>query len=409
MDFATFTQKFQMMKKVAIIAVTIFIGCSQDKKSTSLNRNQTNLPTKEIVMEGLNHPWSIAFLSNQEALVTEKDGNLLRINLQTKEKHVIKGFPSDLTDSIRTIHSGDNSGIFEVLVAKDFKSNPWVYVSYAAKWMGKGTTTKVVRAKLQNDSLYSHETLLLADPYTKEYYHYGGGMTFGTDGKLYITIGERLFWERDEPEIPIAQDLTDKRGKIYRINPDGTIPISNPDFGPTGLPGLYALGIRAAQGITVQPGTGKIWFSEHGTIQGDEINILRAKANYGWPNVTSGKLRSTDYTPPKLGDVTFTPPIWYWHHTVAPTGLTFYTGSEFPGWTNNLIVPGLSRGSLWRFRIEDETIKSVEELFIDHRVRIRKARQSPDGKLYILTDEDNGKIIRIKPMNISENKTRTHE
>jgi len=407
MDFPTFTQMFQSMKKVAIIALAILLGCSQNTKSTTLVGNLSHLPTKEIIMEGLNHPWSIAFLSNQEALVSEKDGNLLRVNLQTKEKHVIKGFPSDLTDSIRAIHSGDNSGIFEVLIDKDFKSTPWVYLSYAAKKSGEGTTTKVIRAKLQNDSLYGHETLLVADPYTKEYYHYGGGMTFGTDGKLYITIGERLFWERDEPEIPIAQDLTDKRGKIYRINPDGSIPKDNPDFGPMGLPGLYALGIRAAQGITVQPGTGKIWFSEHGTIQGDEINILKAKANYGWPNVTSGKLRSTDYTAPKLKGVTFTPPIWYWHHTVAPTGLTFYTGNEFPRWTNNLIVPGLSRGSLWRFRIEDETIKSAEELFLNNRVRIRKAGQSPDGKLYLLTDDDNGKIIKIKPINISENETKS--
>ena len=157
------------------------------------------------------------------------------------------------------------------------------------------------------------------------------------------------------------------------------------------------MGIRAAQGITVEPKTGNIWFSEHGTIQGDEINLLKAGANYGWPNVTSGKLRSNDYTPPKLEGVIFTPPVWFWPHTVAPTGLTFYTGDDFPNWKDNLIVPGLSRGSLWRFRIENDAIKSAEELFIDDRVRIRKAKQSPNGKLYILTDEDNGKLIQILP------------
>lgn len=384
------------MNKLMIPLVMLLIGCSQNQKSSTSKEIRPTLPTKHIVMDSLNHPWSMAFLSNEEALVSEKDGNLLRINLNSKEKRIIKGFPTDLTDSIRTIHFGDNSGIFEVLIDPDFISNNWVYVSYAAKRKGLGTTTKIVRAQLNKDSLINHQILLEANPFTREYYHYGGGMTFGPDGKLYITIGERLFWEKDEPEIPIAQDVSDKRGKIYRINPDGSIPDDNPDFGPNAVPGLYAMGIRAAQGITVEPKTGNIWFSEHGTIQGDEINILKAKANYGWPNVTSGKLRSLDYTPPKLEDVSFTSPVWFWHHTVAPTGLTFYTGDEFPEWKNNLIVPGLSRGSLWRFRIENEIIKSAEELFIDERVRIRKVKQSPDRKLYLLTDEDNGKLIQIK-------------
>nr|WP_299171352.1 PQQ-dependent sugar dehydrogenase [uncultured Allomuricauda sp.] len=384
------------MEKLVYCLFVLLIGCQSHKKDSN-TKPTSFVPSKQIVLDGLNHPWSISFLSEKEALISEKDGNLLRVDLHSKEKHIVKGFPSDLTDSIRAIHFGDNSGIFEVLIDLNFKTQPWVYFSYAAKNNVFGTTTKVVRAKLENDSLYAHETLIEAAPYTREYYHYGGGMVFGPDEKLYVTIGERLFWERDEPEIPIAQDIRDKRGKIYRINPDGSIPTDNPDFGKDAVPGLYAMGIRAAQGITVQPETGKIWFSEHGTIQGDEINILEAGANYGWPNVTSGKLRSADYTPPKLGDVTFTPPVWFWHHTVAPTGLVFYTGNEFPHWKNNLIVPGLSRGSLWRFRVENDTIKSAEELFLDDRVRIRKARQSPDGKLYILTDEDNGKLIQITP------------
>ncbi|MCL6266804.1 PQQ-dependent sugar dehydrogenase [Flagellimonas myxillae] len=384
-----------MMKFFPVLLILV-IACAEAPEH-KVEQHAALIPSKKIVLDGLNHPWSIAFMSTAEALISEKDGNLLLVNLNSKEKTIIKGFPEDLTDSIRAIHFGDNSGIFEVLTSPNFKSDSLVYFSYAAKKKGAGTTTKVARAKLNNDSLTKHETLLIAEPYTKEYYHYGGGMTFGKDGKLYITIGERLFWERDEPPLPIAQDVADKRGKIYRINPDGSIPEDNPNFGVGSIPGIYALGIRAAQGITVQPGSGKIWFSEHGTIQGDEINILEAGANYGWPNVTSGKLRSSDYTPPQLDDVSFIPPVWFWPHTVAPTGLTFYTGNDFPHWKNNLFVPGLSRGSLWRFRIDDTTIKSAEELFIDDRVRIRKARQSPDGKLYILTDEDNGKLIQIIP------------
>ncbi len=355
------------------------------------------LPSKQIVFEGLNRPWSIAFLNEDEVLVTEKNGDLVKVHIQTKARNVIKGFPKDLTDSIGAIHIGDNSGIFEVLLHPEFEKNRLVYLSYAAKKKGEGKTTKFVQAKLENDSLSHLKPILIAAPYSNINYHYGGGMAIGGDKKLYLTVGERLFWEHDEPPLPIAQDVTDKRGKIHRFNLDGSIPEDNPELGPDAVPSIYALGIRNTQGIALQPETNTLWFSEHGTIEGDELNILAAGANYGWPNQTTGRLRSQDYTPPKLEGVTFTPPTWFWHHTVAPTGLCFYTGDEFPSWKNNLFVPGLSRGSLWRFHIEGDTIKSAEELFLDDRVRSRKVAQSPEGKLYLLTDEEEGKIIRILP------------
>ena len=220
-------------------------------------------------------------------------------------------------------------------------------------------------------------------------------MTFGGDGKLYFTIGERLFNEKSEPSFPIAQNVQDKRGKIYRINPDGTIPKDNPNFGAAAIPGLYAVGIRAAQGITYNATTKKIWFSEHGTHQGDEINILTSGANYGWPLKTTGKYRYSEYQPPVVND-TLTDPVWSWLQTVAPTGLVFYTGDEFPSWKNNLLVGGLSRGSLWRMVLDGDVVKSAEELFVDDRKRLRKVVQSPGGKLYLLTDEMNGMLIRIK-------------
>ncbi len=383
------------MNKSIFLLLLIVTGCTKIEKPLEVSKKKTQ-PIKEILVDSLKHPWSMAFLSEDEVLVSEKDGNLVKVNLVSKEKRIIKGFPNDLTDSIRMITGGDNSGIFEVLLDPDFSNNKQIYLSYAAKRKGEGSATKVVRAVLKIDSLTNIKTLLEAGPFTREYFHYGGGMTFGVDGKLYITMGERLFKEIDEPEIPIAQDLKDKRGKIYRINPDGSIPDDNPNFGTAAVPGVYAIGIRAAQGITVNSKTGNIWFSEHGTRQGDEVNMLKPGANYGWPIITTGSYRSKEYYPPKLEGVVFTDPIWYWQHTVAPTGLIFYTGDEFPEWKNNLLVPGLSRGSLWRFRIENKTIKSIEELFIDDRIRSRKMAQSPEGKLYMLTDEPNGKILRIK-------------
>lgn len=388
------------MRLITLIGLILCFACNQNRTATKIN--STIVPEKQIVFEGLNRPWSIAFLSEEEALITEKNGGMVKVNLQTNTKTVIKGFPKDLADSIGAVHFGDNSGIFEVLKHPDFEENQQIYFSYASKRLGEGKTTKFVRAQLQNDSLAAIHPILIAEPYTDINYHYGGGMAIGADNKLYLTVGERLFWEHDEPQLPIAQDVTDPRGKIHRFNLDGSIPNDNPNLGPNAIPSIYALGIRNTQGIALQPNSDRIWFTEHGTIQGDEINILKLGANYGWPNVTTGNLRSKDYKPPKMEGVEFTHPTWFWHHTVAPTGLCFYTGDEFPNWKNNLFVPGLSRGSLWRFRIEGDTIKSAEELFLDSRVRSRKVAQSPEGKLYLLTDNENGQLIRIKPKSVSQ-------
>ncbi|MFP2997814.1 PQQ-dependent sugar dehydrogenase [Spongiivirga sp. MCCC 1A20706] len=383
------------MSRILLVLLIAFVGCNKTPKKEI---NFVPNPIKEVVCSGLKHPWSIAFINENDVLVAEKDGDLLRIDLQSKTKQVIKGFPKDLTDSIRVQMRGDNSGIFDVVLDPDFTSNRNIYFSYAAK-RDTATTTKVVSARLENDSLTNIKVLIEAKPYTREYFHYGGGLCFGKDGMLYATIGERLFREIDEPALPIAQDITDRRGKIYRIHKDGSIPKDNPDFGKNGVPGLYGIGIRAAQGITMHPKTGQIWFSEHGTKQGDEINILKSGGNYGWPIITTGGYRSDSYKPPKLEGVAFTNPVWWWPHTVAPTGLTFYTGDEFPAWKNSLFVSGLSRGSLWRFTVDGEIVKSAEELFLDSRIRSRKVAQSPEGKLYILTDEPDGKILRIKNQN----------
>ena len=191
-----------------------------DKVSTRTSHRVFDInairPEKETIIEGLKRPWSIAFITEDEALVSEKDGDLVRVNLLTKEKRKIGGFPSDMADSL--IGFGDNTGKFEVLLDPDFKTNKFIYLSYAAL-KGALKTTKIVRAVLDNNSLQQIKTLFVAEPYTTERYHYGGGMVFGKDGKLYFTIGERLFTEKDQPKIPIAQNIQDKRGKIYRINP----------------------------------------------------------------------------------------------------------------------------------------------------------------------------------------------
>ncbi len=394
-------------------AAVLFSACSQaDSPPAAKSFIVPSQPVKEVILNDLKSPWSIAFITDTDALISEKGGNLLRVNLADKSRKIIDGFPDDLAnETAGADYAGGNNGIFDVLIDPDYKNNQLIYVAYSAR-QGSAFTTKVVRGRLGGIKLSDIETLLVATPYTeKERYHYGGGMVFGTDGKLYITIGERLFTEEDQPKIPIAQNLSDKRGKIYRLNPDGSIPEDNPDFGEGAAAGIYAAGIRAAQGLALHPETGEIWFSEHGTHQGDEINKLTAGANYGWPIHTTGRYRYAEYDPPKMKERSFTDPVWHWRHTVAPTGLTFYKGDEFPQWDGDLLVPGLSIGSLWRVNFEGDEIVGLETLFVNERARTRKVKQSPNGALYILTDTQytiipgvgvtnnggpNGQLIRIR-------------
>ena len=397
-----------MTNKLFILCALLLAGCV----NPDVPHERTS-PVKETVLEGLKRPWGMAFLSEYEALVTEKDGHLLKVNLQTKEKTVIQGIPDDRVDSVvtktqdatslhypRGIAAGltttFNEGLLDILLDPDFASNRRLFLSYVATGEG-GSTTKVISGQLEDETLTNIHTVLVALPYSDGSFHYGGGMAWGADGKLYITVGDRLFSEALNPPLPLAQDVTDSRGMIFRFNPDGSIPEDNPTLSPGAVPGAYAYGTRNVQGLATHPATGRIWFTEHGTRQGDEINLLASGANYGWPIRTTGSYRAPDFEPPVLEDVTFTPPKWHWQHTVAPTGPVFYTGDEFPEWQNDLLVPGLSAGSLWRLRIKNETVVSAEELFIDQRVRARNIVESPEGRLYLLTDEPDGKIIRIKP------------
>ncbi len=388
----------------------IVAKCTSAEPIPVLPEKMAAKPVKEIVLEELKRPWSMAFINETDALIAEKDGDLLRVNLDTKEQKSIEGLPKDvgravLIDTTKFQHGvfpgsvhgqkrSFNAGWFQVLLDPNFKENRYIYLSYAAENKKRESALKVIRGKLVGNKLTKIEVLFEAKPYSHGLFHYGGGMIFGPNEKLYFTTGERNFQEYLNPEVPVAQDLQDKRGKIIRLNPDGSAPSDNPAFNST-VKGLYATGIRASQGLTIDPETGKIWFSEHGTIHGDELNILEAGANYGWPYQTTGKYRSEKYSPQIPEGMTFKDPIYHWNQTVAPTGLTFYNGREFPQWRGNILVPGLSKGSLWRMVIENDKVVASEELFVNDRVRLRKAVVSPRGQLYLLTDEEKGKLIKV--------------
>lgn len=390
-----------------LITIIVFLGFfSCESGSGHFN---APFPVKTITLDSLAHPWSMAFFNEQEGFISEKEGALLRVNLETRQRFPIKGFPGDLFEaqqinvadypprlyptSVDGMTISGNAGILDVVLHPNFENNQWIYVSYVSA-REQTFALKVIRAQVQEDSLINVQTILNPGPYVGGLWHFGGGLCIANQ-YLYITVGERLFFEDYHQGLPIAQDVKDARGAIYRLNLDGSIPADNPDLGSDAVPGIFAFGIRAAQGITKRQNSQGIWFSEHGTNQGDELNLLQAGANYGWPNITTGTWRSEGYEPGELPNPDYTRPKYYWLQTVAPTGLCFYTGTEFPSWYGNLIVPGLSRGSLWRMVLDGNKVISAEELFLDSRVRARKVVQSPGGQLYLLTDEDNGKLILI--------------
>lgn len=378
---------------LAVVLSALLYGCTHVAQITAERVEATRV----VVASGLAHPWDMAFLSAREALVTEKQGGIKRVDLLDGSQRTIRGLPADL-DNLRRDDPRDNSGVFGIVLHPQYADNGWIYIAYSALDPSSdvvATATKVIRARLSGDTLIDRETLLVGEPYSGDRFHYGGGLVFGRDGKLYITLGERFFNEADQPALPVAQDSADPRGAIHRINADGSPPADNPDWGEGAPPSLYAQGIRAAQGLALHPDSGEIWFSEHGSRQGDEINVLSAGANYGWPIVTSGSYRNRDYQPPQLPGVAFTPPLWSWDETVAPAGLAFYTGSEFAAWRGSLFVAGLSRGSLWRLQLQGRRVVSAEKLFDDEPVRLRQVKQGPDGRLYLLTDESDGRILRL--------------
>lgn len=345
------------------------------------------------VATGLKHPWSMAFLPGGDFLVSEKEGGLVRVT-RDGAKFPVAGMPNDLDNVRRT--RADNSGLFDIVLHPDFAKNRRVYFTYAAKDAAGNTTTRLSTARLDGDALVDTRSLHEAIPYTGDRFHYGGALLIDRDRYLYLAVGERHFHERDNPPLPSAQDPGDPRGKIYRFTLDGEPAAGNPDFGDDAAMGLYATGIRASQGMAQDPGTGRIWLSEHGPTGGDELNILRPRANYGWPVKTAGQYRNSDYRPGQtLRSAIFTAPAWTWtDRTVAPTGMTFYQGSQFPQWRGDLLVTGLSKGYLMRVDVDGDKVLGVDYLMTG--TRLRNVKQAADGALYLLTDEPEGKILRVE-------------
>ncbi len=338
------------------------------------------------MVEGLVHPWGMAFLPGGDILVTERDGRLRLIRDGKLDERPIAGLPD--------ISVGGQGGLLDVALHPDFAENRLIYLSFSAGTnAARNTEAARARLDLEGHRLTDVETIFVAEPKTSGSAHYGGRLLFAPDGTLFLTLGDRYSL------MQRAQRLDDHIGKVIRINDDGTVPADNPFVGQDGArPEIYSYGHRNVQGIALRPGTSTIWEQEHGPRGGDELNILKPGANYGWPAITYG----IDYSGAIISDKTHAPgmeqPVVYWDPSIAPSGMTFYSGDRFPGWKGDIFMGALAHRHLRRLKLDGDTVVEQEELLGELNERIRDVRQGPDGNLYVLTDDRSGMMLRIEPV-----------
>ena len=335
--------------------------------------------------EKLEHPWSLAFLPDGRMLVTERPGRLRLVGADGKlDPQPVSGLPP-----IAAVGQG---GLLDVALHPDYAKNGWLYLSYAGEGPG-GYGTEVLRAKLDGHALRDVQVLFRLQPKSTTGHHFGSRLVFDRQGYLYITLGDRGDMER-------AQRLDDHAGSVIRLHDDGRVPADNPFVGKPGAkPEKFTLGNRNVQGAALHPQTGEVWAHEHGPQGGDEINIIRAGVNYGWPIITYGR---NYVTGTKIGEGTSKPgmaqPLLYWTPSIAPSGMAFYTGNRFPQWRDNLFVGALAGQMLVRLQLDGERIVKQERLLEGALGRIRDVRNGPDGLFYLLIDSSQGRIIRLEPL-----------
>jgi glucose/arabinose dehydrogenase len=332
----------------------------------------------ETVTAGLEYPWGLAFLPDGRMLVTERVGHL---RIVAKD-----GMKSDPLTRVPKVAVKGQGGLFDVALDPKFDKNRFVYIAYAEPGE-EGAGTAVARGKLSDTGLEDVQVIFRQEPKESDGNHFGGRLAFTKDGKLLISLGERYTFAP-------AQDLDTLLGKIVRINPDGSVPEDNPFIEQKDAqPEIYSYGHRNPQGLAINPDTGKAWESELGPMGGDELNILKPGGDYGWPVVSWGKnYDGTDIPDPHIHPE-FIDAIRHWNPVISPSGITFYTADAIPGWKGNLLISGLSSEAIVRLTVDGETIKAEER--IPMGTRIRDVVQGPDGAVYALTDEGDGKILRL--------------
>lgn len=342
----------------------------------------------ETITDRLSYPWAIDFLPDGRMVVTERRGDIRIVTPDGAISRPLGGVP-------RVLAKGQG-GLLDLTLHPDFARNRFVYFTFSEPGPG-GSSTAAARGRLSSDdtALERVEIIFSQRPKLPGTNHYGSRLVFDGDGHIFIGLGER-FADRTRAQ---AQELSSHLGKIVRLNEDGKVPTDNPYFGkPGALPEIWSLGHRNIQCAAIDPESGVLWEIEHGPLGGDELNIVRPTANYGWPVISYGV--NYDGTPVGTGKAEaegFEPPVRQWTPVIAPSGMMFYGGDAFPAWRGSLFVGGLASTCIVRLEREGNRITAEERLITDLGLRIRDVAEGPDGTIYAVTDESPGHILRLVP------------
>lgn len=339
----------------------------------------------ETVTDGLSYPWSVAFLPKGGYLVTERDG-LLKFVSDEGTQSVVPGTPE--------VFAQGQGGLLDIVLSPEFGTDNTVFMTFS-QGSPEGAGTSVYRAKLTavdgGYELANGETIFAANNRSYGGRHFGSRLAFAPDGNLFMTLGDR-------GDGPRAQDTADHTGSVLRLTRDGEAVSDNPFAGQAGYkPEIWSIGHRNPQSATINPANGELWTVEHGAQGGDEVNIPEAGKNYGWPVISYGR----HYSGGKIGEGTSKPgmeqPIHYWDPSIAPSGMAFVTSGTYPDWQGDLLVGALRGQHLSKLVLDGDRVVSEDQLLTNLGERIRDVRQAPDGYVYVLTDSDDGQLIRLLP------------
>ena len=375
----------RLWRCLAACALVLTLAWSGTTTADVVEQTDRHAVRVRILTRGLKHPWSLAFLPDGRMLVTERSGRLRYVAADgTLDPTPISGLPESLS-------ARRQGGLHDVALHPRFSQNRLVYFAYAGKGTG-GYGTELARGRLDGHRLTGVEILFRALPKSWGGRHFGGRVVFDGSGQVFLTLGDR-------GDGPRAQDPGDHAGSVIRLTEDGGIPRDNPYRSVAGArPEIYTLGNRNVQGAAMNPWTGELWTHEHGPQGGDEVNVIRASVNYGWPVITYGRNYGTGT---RIGEGTrkagMAQPLHQWTPSIAPSGMAFYDGDRFPGWRGNLLVGALKFQLLVRLELDGERVVREERILKGVIGRIRDVRVGADGYVYLLSDERDGVIARLEP------------
>jgi len=338
----------------------------------------------ETVVTGLNHPWGMAFLPDGDLLITERNGGIRLVQDGALLPQALEGGPQD-------VFVDGQGGVLDIALSPDFATSGHVYISYAAG-TADANTPALYRARFDGARLSEGETVFKAEGLRSTNTHYGGRLGFLKDGSLLMTLGEGFAYRE------AAQRREDHLGALVRLTPDGAPAPGNPFASEGGAAAaIYSYGHRNMQGLAIDPVTGRIWTHEHGPDGGDELNQITPGGNYGWPIATEGLDYNGARISPYYSHDGYAAPAWVWTPSIAPSGLALYTGDLFPDWRGDLLVSALSGKALHHLDLQDGVVVAETRLLSDREQRLRHVLTGPDDAVWLLTDAQDGAVLRLTP------------